>query len=145
MVYRPCRGSFFLVLLLSKEKITLKDRIEQLPELPVESFKSIGILAYSEKKPIVTLKPHRYEPEKKSPPVPPAFVPNKSSVWSRKYYVQVCYPQVVCQIPWDSMENKEVDPATFFAAEKSTRESLCPKGNAFVEEAMKERSINFPA
>jgi hypothetical protein len=76
------------------KKKTLKERIDQLPELPVETFEVAGELGYADNVPVVTIRPHkRPEPTKPAGLHP---VPNKSEADKRYYWVQAIYPAVRC-------------------------------------------------
>jgi hypothetical protein len=39
--------------------MTLEQRIDQLPELPVETFEALGELGYADNVPIVTIRPNK--------------------------------------------------------------------------------------
>jgi hypothetical protein len=75
---------------------TLQERIKQLPELPIKSLEVAGKLGYSDKLPLITIRPRKFPAPKK-----PSTTKNGSkSTWSiRKYAVMVTYPKVVCQPP----------------------------------------------
>ena len=81
------------------KKLTLKARIDQLPDLPVETFEVAGQLGYADNVPVVTIRPHKL-PAPVKPPGPLAAV-NKSDAALRKYWAQVTYPRVICQHPDD--------------------------------------------
>ena len=104
------------------KKMTLKERIDQLPELPVETFEATGELCYADNVPVVTIRPEKF-PE----PVKPSGVllaPNKSSAAQRRYWTQVTYPRVICQHPGDL----ELDPGHLFV-EQGKRDSDRPNGD----------------
>ncbi len=79
------------------KKPTLKERIDQLPDLPVETFEVAGQLGYADNVPVVTIRPHKF-PEPAKPPGPLAAI-NKSDAALRKYWTQVTYPRVICHRP----------------------------------------------
>jgi hypothetical protein len=83
-------------------KMTVKERIDQLPELPVETFEVAGQLGYANNVPIVTIRPHKFpEPVKPSKPSGPLPLAKKSDFAKRQYWAQVLYPRVICQNPGD--------------------------------------------
>ena len=79
------------------KKTTLKEKIDQLPELPVETFEVAGELGYADNVPVVTIRPNK-RPE---PAKPAGLLPalNKSEFEKRFYWVQVLYPRVRCYPP----------------------------------------------
>jgi hypothetical protein len=81
------------------KKLTLKARIDQLPDLPVETFEVAGQLGYADNVPVVTIRPHKF-PAPVKPPGTLAAV-KKSDAALRKYWAQVTYPRVICQHPDD--------------------------------------------
>ena len=104
------------------KKITLKERIDQLPELPVETFEATGELCYADNVPVVTIRPEQFpEPVKPSGVLP---APNKSSAAQRRYWTQVTYPRVICQHPGDL----ELDPGHLFV-EQGKRDADRPNGD----------------
>jgi hypothetical protein len=58
------------------------------------------------------------------PSNPIVYAQNKSSAWHRSYYVQVIYPRVICQPPWESEEVKEKTVITFFKEEDKVEPCL---------------------
>lgn len=74
--------------------ITLLEKTSCLPELPLEVS---GKLGYSDKAPVVTIRPHKFPaPEKPRNPTP-LVSKNESSL--RKYLAQLTYPKVIGQPP----------------------------------------------
>ena len=106
---------------------TLREKISRLPELPIEPFEVAGKLDYSDKLPIVTIRPHKF-PAPVKPSNPIVFAQNKSSAWHRYYYVQVTYPRVICQSPWESGQDKEETVMAFFK-EENKAEPCLPESN----------------
>jgi hypothetical protein len=101
------------------KKMTLEQRIDQLPELPVETFAVLGELGYADNVPIVTIRPNKLpKPEKPAQlaGVLPAI--NLSQYEQRSYWVQVTYPRVICSYPGDLL----AEPGPMFA-ERGTREA----------------------
>jgi hypothetical protein len=76
---------------------TLEERIEQLPELPVEAFEVDGKLGYSDKVPVITIHPRKFPLPKK--PTPNKLAPKKCCWSTLEYAMMVTYPKVVCQPP----------------------------------------------
>jgi hypothetical protein len=96
--------------------MTLREKISRLPELPVETFEVAGKLGFSDKVPVITILPHKF-PEPVKPPNPTPFATNKSTAWHRSYYVQVIYPRVFCQPPWDPLLINDAQAMNFFKEE----------------------------
>lgn len=105
-------------------KTTLKERIDQLPELPVATFESGGKFGYADNMPIVTLRSHKFP--KPKPPKRPSTLPiiPKSGALKRTYWVLVTYPLIHCHGPATDLE---VDGNLF--TEQGTRESDRPNAN----------------
>ncbi|HSA72354.1 MAG TPA: hypothetical protein VLD84_00195 [Nitrososphaeraceae archaeon] len=77
---------------------TLLERIEKLPELPVELFEADGKLNYSDKVPLITVRPGKFSPSKK--PLTPTKLVKYRPSWTINFYaLTVTYPKVVCQPP----------------------------------------------
>ena len=86
---------------------TVREKINRLPELPVQAFEVTGKLGFSDKMPVITIRPRKFRTPKK----PSAKLgPNKSSYSIRKYFVWVTYPIVICQPPPD----EQFDTTTLF-------------------------------
>jgi hypothetical protein len=68
--------------------------VSRLPELPVETFETLGVLDYAQDAPVLTIKPYR--PQAPVPPTPPPASIPRSRACSRKYLTQVLYPRVRC-------------------------------------------------
>lgn len=101
------------ILFLELDMTTLQEKIDSLPELPVETFEVAGKLGYSDKMPVITIRPHKFpEPEKPASSGGMLQAP-KSSYTIHKYYAQVTYPLVICQPPPD----EQFDTATLFEEE----------------------------
>jgi hypothetical protein len=92
-------------------KTTLQEKISRLPELPVEPLELAGKLGYSDKVPIVTIRPHKLPDPVKPPSITPH--PKKAETSLYKYYTQVTYPRVICQPP----PYEEFNVATLFNQE----------------------------
>ncbi|MBZ5636145.1 MAG: hypothetical protein LAO55_23700 [Acidobacteriia bacterium] len=101
------------------KKTTLKQRIDQLPELPVETLEVAGELGYADNVPVVTIRPNKFPKPAKPPGVLPAV--NLSQYEQRFYWVQVTYPRVICSHPGDLL----TQPGPMFV-ERGTRESGRP-------------------
>src|SRR5579872_3491467 len=97
---------------------TLKQRIDQLPELPVATFEVAGELDYADNVPVVTIRPKKLPDLVKPMPSPEIPYANASSYAVRSYWVQVTYPRVICSPPGDPTR----DPGPVFVA-KGTGES----------------------
>jgi hypothetical protein len=91
----------------------LIEKINSLPELPVEDFEEAGKLGYSDKVPVVTIRPHKFSRPEKPSSSGAILNEKKSSYEIRKYYAQVTYPLVVCQPPPD----EQFDTASLFEEE----------------------------
>jgi hypothetical protein len=76
----------------------MNERIEQLPELPVKSFEVTGKLEYSDRVPIITIRPHKF-PAPKKPSTTKKRDNNKSVYYIKKYWMWATYPIVICQPP----------------------------------------------
>jgi hypothetical protein len=103
---------------------TLREKIKRLPELPVEPFEVAGKLGFSDKMPIITLRPHKFRAPKK----PSTKLAAKKSQFSiLKYFVQVTYPRVICQPPL----NQQFNTSGLFEDEegKNGNESRLPESN----------------
>ena len=75
---------------------TLREKINRLPELPVEAFEVAGKLGFSDKMPVITLRPHKF----RAPKEPSTKREAKKNQYSTyKYFVLVTYPRVICQPP----------------------------------------------
>lgn len=72
---------------------TKSDALSRLPELPVELFELSGKLGYSERAPVITIKPDAVIME---PPEISTAIPVKTSCTTTTYFVWVIYPQVIC-------------------------------------------------
>jgi hypothetical protein len=103
---------------------TLREKIKRLPELPVEPFEVAGKLGFSDKMPVITIRPHKFRAPKKPST---RLGPNKSQFSIRKYFVQVTYPRVVCQPPL----NEQFDTTSLFEEEEGENgnESRLPESN----------------
>jgi hypothetical protein len=106
---------------------TVRERIEQLPELPVESFEVAGKLGYSDKVPVITIRPRKF-PAPKKPSTPKKLGPNKSTYSITKYAVMVTYPKVVCQPPSVDPSVEQVNSKALFE-QKDIGESYEPESN----------------
>lgn len=103
---------------------TLREKIKRLPELPVEPFEVSGKLGFSDKMPVITIRPLKFRAPKKPST---RLGPNKSQFSIRKYFVQVTYPRVVCQPPL----NQHIDTTGLFEEEEGENrdESRLPESN----------------
>ncbi len=95
---------------------TLREKIDSLPELPVETFEVAGKLGYSDRMPVVTIRPNKFRKPEMPSISEEKLQPSKSSYAIRKYYVQVTYPLVVCQPPPDEV----FDTAILFEEEENS-------------------------
>jgi hypothetical protein len=103
---------------------TVREKINRLPELPVEAFEVSGKLDFSDRMPVITIRPRKFRAPKK----PLAKLgPEKSQHYIRKYFVWVTYPIVVCQAP----PAEEFDTATLFeeVRRENKDKSRSPKSN----------------
>ena len=102
---------------------TLREKIKRLPELPVEPFEVAGKLGFSDKMPVITIRPHKFRAPKK----PSTKLDSKSEFSIRKYFVQVTYPRVICQPPL----NQQFNTSGLFEDEegKNGNESRLPESN----------------
>jgi hypothetical protein len=103
-------------------KMTLRDRIAQLPELPVDTFEAGGKLGYASNVPIVTLRPPKLPQPK--PPKPSKTHHQKARAATRQYWVQATYPLIHCHDPATDLA---VDGRLF--TEQGTSESERPNAN----------------
>jgi hypothetical protein len=110
---------------------TLREKISRLPELPVEPFEVAGKLDYSDKIPVVTIRPYKF-PVPVKPPNSIVFAQNKSSAWHRSYYVQVIYPRVICQSPWGLEEANEKTTMAFFKEEDKVEPCLAESNGVII-------------
>jgi hypothetical protein len=103
---------------------TLREKIKRLPELPVEPFEVAGKLGFSDKMPVITLRPHKFRAPKKPST---KLGPKKSQFSILKYFVQVTYPRVICQPPL----NQQFDTTGLFEDEEGEdgNESRLPESN----------------
>jgi len=106
----------------------LQERIEQLPELPVEAFEVAGKIDYSDNLPVITLQPLKLpSPEKPKPAPIELGVPIPA--WSiTEYAMMVTYPKVICQPPIIDPTPDQVDSRALFRQEKIGRSNE-PKPN----------------
>ena len=110
------------------KKMTLEQRIDQLPELPVETFEALGELGYADNVPIVTIRPNKL-PKPDKPAQPAGVLPaiNLSHYELRSYSVQVTYPRVICSYPSPGDLLTTETGAMF--AERGTREAGRPNAS----------------
>lgn len=103
---------------------TLREKIKRLPELPVEPFEVAGKLGFSDKMPVITIRPHKFRAPKKPST---KLGPKKSQYSIRKYFVQVTYPRVICQSP----VNQQFDTTGLFEEEEGENRdgSSLPESN----------------
>lgn len=114
---------------------TVREKIKRLPELPVEPFEVAGKLGFSDKMPVVTIRPRKFRIPKKPKPRPPStFGPNKSQYSIRKYFVWVTYPRVVCQPP----PNEQFNTATLFKDEGGENRDGSPIPESNIESTSKK-------
>ena len=93
---------------------TLRERIKRLPELPVEPFEVAGKLDFSDKTPVITIRPRKFPAPKKPKKSTTTLVPNRSQASIRKYFTQVTYPRLICQPP----PKEQFDTAKLFEEEE---------------------------
>ncbi len=93
---------------------TLLERIEKLPELPVEVFELNGKLDYSDRVPLITIRPRKLSSTKR-PSTRKKSEMNKPN-WTRRYYAMMAtYPRVVCQPPINDPSIHQINPNVLFA------------------------------
>ena len=102
-----------------------KDPLDQLSELPLERFESIGPLERSDHGPFLTIKPPRVEGSPAAPPLPDA--PTKASHMTRRHHAWVIYPMVACY-----------DPGPFVEGVQIARATPGPSGRAPKDDALRE-------
>jgi hypothetical protein len=83
-----------------------QDPLDQLPELPLERFESIGPLERSDRGPFLTIKPPRVEPLR--PSVPQPDVKKKASHMTRRHFAWAIYPLVVCHDPGPFVDDLQI-------------------------------------
>ena len=84
-----------------RKSSTIQEKIKRLPELPVEQFEVAGKLGFSDKTPVITIRPHKFRAPRRPRPKKPStrLDERKSTFTKNKYYVMVTYPRLVCQPP----------------------------------------------
>src|ERR1044071_644244 len=91
---------------------SLRERIEKLPELPVEAFEVAGKLDYSDKVPVITIRPRNFAPSMKPTP---KILKEKKCCWSKlSYFMWATYPRVFCQPPIIDPLPDQVNTKAFF-------------------------------
>lgn len=83
-----------------------EDPLDQLPELPLEKFESIGRLERSDHGPFLTIKPPRVEALRPSVPLPD--VKKKASHMTRRHFAWAIYPVVVCHDPGPFVDGLQI-------------------------------------
>jgi hypothetical protein len=105
----------------------MKERIEQLPELPVESFEVAGKLGYSDKMPVITIRARKF-PAPKKPSTSKKRDINKSYYYIKKYWMWAQYPIVICQPPVFDLPVEQARSNALFE-QKDLGESQKPESN----------------
>lgn len=106
---------------------TMRERIEQLPELPVEAFEVAGKLGYSDKVPVITIRPRKL-PAPKKPSTSKKLGPSKSTWSIRTYFMWATYPRVICQPPSFDLPAEVVNSKALFE-QKDIGKSPEPESN----------------
>jgi hypothetical protein len=83
-----------------------QDLFDQLPELPLERFESIGPLERSDRGPFLTVKPPRVEARGLYVPLPD--VKKKASHMTRRHFAWAIYPVVVCHDPGPFVDDLQI-------------------------------------
>jgi hypothetical protein len=83
-----------------------QDVLDQLPELPLEKFESIGKLVRSDHGPFLTIEPTRVEASRAAIPLPDGKM--KVSATVQCHWAWVIYPIVVCHDPGEFLDGLKI-------------------------------------